>query len=125
MVILGDEKESYTSYCDKNNDILISKQLKSQLIKQKNLNSCLSLKLKSIHIKLNNLFLKKNEFEKTINNKIKEIELQFLIIQNVTHENKKSIENLLNDKNAHYELNHIKRSLNELDIYTKNKSVRI
>ncbi|KNG74631.1 hypothetical protein PFMG_00800 [Plasmodium falciparum IGH-CR14] len=144
-------KKNHTRYCDKNNDILISKQkiedlkksienllndknahyelnhikrslneldiytknksdlfnnynlneslndsykdktfeeLKSQLIKQKNLNSCLSLKLKSIHIKLNNLFLKKNEFEKTINNKIKEIELQFLIIQNVTHENK-------------------------------------
>eukprot|EP00366_Plasmodium_knowlesi_P000371 XP_002257868.1 hypothetical protein, conserved in Plasmodium species [Plasmodium knowlesi strain H] len=53
-------------------------QLRRELLKQKNLNWCLSLKIRSIHMKLNSLYAKKDQLERSVQNRMREIELQFL-----------------------------------------------
>ncbi|EUD66746.1 hypothetical protein C922_02731 [Plasmodium inui San Antonio 1] len=53
-------------------------QLRRELLKQKNLNWCLSLKVRSIHMKLNSLYAKKDQLERSVQNRMREIELQFL-----------------------------------------------
>ncbi|CAD2085412.1 autophagy-related protein 11, putative [Plasmodium vinckei lentum] len=52
-------------------------EIKKELEKQKRMNNSLSLKIKSIHIKLNNIYMKRNEVEKSITDKIRQIEIKF------------------------------------------------
>ncbi|KEG00531.1 hypothetical protein YYE_04715 [Plasmodium vinckei vinckei] len=52
-------------------------EIKKELEKQKRMNNSLSLKIKSIHIKLNNIYMKRNEVEKSITDKIRQIEIKY------------------------------------------------
>ncbi|EAA15780.1 Borrelia hermsii BdrC3, partial [Plasmodium yoelii yoelii] len=69
------------------------------------MNNCLSLKIKSIHIKLNNIYMKRNQVEKNIIDKIRQIEIKFSALNQENNEEDDTVDTKNNDEGLKFKDN--------------------